>query len=324
MPTLLSRRRALIRATALATLAMPVLSRANAQPLRSLQIVVPAPPGTQPDLIARWLIEPLAQRAGVPGLVLNRPGASGALAADQVLGAAPDSGSLLLGGLDHVAYSHVNNNRRALDPLSDFIPVGAVNRDTWLLVTAADSPLSNMTSLREAARQGQTLSYASTGEGSTAHLLTARLASALGLNATHVPYKESYQPDLIAGRVGLALAPSPAVLGPVRGGKLRALATLAAQRLAGLPDVPSVAELGLKEQVFYGGLYLFAPASLGAQVPRLNEWLVQAQMLPEVVERYRAANIKPRPLSPYAVRDDIVARLHTVDAMRLAVFGKAR
>lgn len=324
MSTLLSRRQALHQAAALATLGLPTLSRANAPALRSLQIVVPAPPGTQPDLIARWLIDPLSQRAGVPGSVVNRPGASGAIAADQVLGAPPDSGSLLLGGLDHVAYSHVNNQRRALDPLSDFIPVGAVNRDTWLLVTAADSPLGDLAAWREAARQGQALTYASTGEGSTAHLLTARLIRALGLNATHVPYKESYQPDLIAGRVGFALAPTPSVLGAVRGGKLRALATLAAQRLPGLPDVPSVAELGLKDQVFYGGLYLFAPASLGAQVPRLNQWLVDAQLQPDVVERYRAANIEPTPLSTYAVRDDIVARLRMVDAMRLAVFGKAR
>lgn len=168
--------------------------------LRGLQLVVPVPPGAQPDLIARWLIEPLARRAGLPGIVVNRPGAAGALAADAVLAAAPDSGTLLLGGLDHVAYSHLNSNRRALDPLVDFVPVGAVNRDTWVVVTASDGPSRTLAALAERSRR-EPLNYASLGEGSTAHLLSARLARAAGIEAQHVPYRDPWMPDLLAGRI---------------------------------------------------------------------------------------------------------------------------
>jgi tripartite-type tricarboxylate transporter receptor subunit TctC len=143
----LDRRQALRASVALATgwaLAGRLgAARATTPPvLRTLQVMVPTPPASQPDVIARWLIEPLARLAGVPGSVVNRPGAAGAIAADAVLAAPPESGTLLLGGLDHVAYSHLNSQRRALDPFVDFVPVGSVNRDAWMVVRRGRSRTS--------------------------------------------------------------------------------------------------------------------------------------------------------------------------------------
>lgn len=292
--------------------------------IRSLQIVVPTPPGSQPDLIARWLVEPMAQRIGVAGIVVNRPGAAGAIAADAVLAAAPDSGSLLLGGLDHVAYSHLNSNRRPLDPLVDFAPVGAVNRDTWVVAAGADGPVRTLSDLVARARREGGLNYASTGEGSTAHLLSARLVRALGIDAVHVPYRDPWLPDLIAGRVQFVVAPTPALLGAVRGGRVRPLATLTDERLATLGDVPSIRELGHPDQVFFGGLFLFAPAALAGQAGRLNAALRETVTMPEMVQRYRDAAIEPVPLALPEVVDTIRQRLQLVDAMRLAVFGRTR
>jgi tripartite-type tricarboxylate transporter receptor subunit TctC len=226
----LDRRRLLRTSLALAAghaLAAPwaAVRAAGVPALRSLQLVVPAPPASQPDLIARWLIDPLSRHAGVAGQVVNRPGAAGAIAADAVLAAAPESGALLLGGLDHVAYSHLHSQRRALDPFVDFVPVGAVNRDAWVVVTSAAGPVASLAGLAERSRLDAGLNFASTGEGSTAHLLTARLARALGLAAQHVPYRDPWLPDLVAGRVHFVLAPAPAVIAQVRAGRLRALAT---------------------------------------------------------------------------------------------------
>lgn len=302
----------------------PARAARPATALKSLQIVVPAPSGTQPDILARWLIEPLSQRARVPGVVLNRPGAAGAIAADAVLSAAPETGTLLLGGLDHVAYSHLNSNRRALDPLVDFVPVGAVNRDTWVLVSTADAGLRKFSSLAELARGGPPPTYASTGEGSTAHLLTARLCQALGIDGRHVPYKDSYLPDLIAGRVDFALAPTPSVLGQIKAGRLHAAVTLTDERLPSLERVPSVREAGWPDQVFYGGLFLFAPATLAAQASHLNLWLREALQEPQIEERYRAAGIDATPIGIEEVRQAVISRLRSVDAMRLAVFGRTR
>ena len=293
-------------------------------PFKSLQIVVPAPAGTQPDLLARWLIEPLAQRAGVPGVVHNRPGAAGAIAVDAVLAAPADSGPLFLGGLDHVAYSHVLNNRRALDPLEDLLPVGAVNRDSWVLVRTADPGLRKFSTLNDLAFRRPAITYASTGEGTTAHLLMARLCQALQVDARHIPYKDSYLLDVVAGRVDAVLAPVPSVMSLLKAGRVEAVVSLTDERMALLEAVPSVREAGWPEQVFHGGLFLFAPPALGPQAALFNQWLREALQEPRIQALYRAAAIEPTPLALEEVRKSVQARLRTVDAMRQAVFGRAR
>lgn len=318
-------RRALLQWAALGPLGSVPLALSNpATPaLKGLQFVLPTPPGSQPDVIARWLIEPMALKADAPGTVLNVPGAAGALAADAVLRAAPDSGALLLGGLDHVAYSHLNSGRRALDPFVDFVPVGAVNTDTWVVATAADAPARSLQALAERSRR-ESLNYASNGEGSTSHLLAARLCKAVGIGAQHVPYKEAWMPDLIAGRVQFVVAPTPAVLPQLRAGRLLALATLTDERLSLPGQPPSMRELGWPDQVFKGGLFLFAPAALAPQAPRLNQWLLEVVAMPEIAQRYRDAAIDTAPLDLDQTAAAVRQRLQTVDAMRVAVFGRGR
>jgi len=259
----------------------------------------------------------------VAGVVLNLPGAAGALAADAVLRGSPETGPLLLGGLDHVAYSHLNSNRKALDPLTDFTPVAAVNRDTWVVATAADAPTRSLQSLIERSRR-EPLSYPSTGQGTTPHLLSARLCAALGVEAQHVPYRDPWMPDLIAGRVHFVVAPTPALLPQLRAGRLVALATLTNERLPLPGDPPTIGELGWPEQVFYGGLFLFAPASLSALAPQLNTWFRETVSAPEMVQRYKEASIEPTPLDLAATADAVRQRLQLSDAMRLAAFGKSR
>ena len=107
-----------------------------------------------------------------------------------MLRASPEAGAVLLGELDHVAYSHLNSRRRALDPFVDFVPVATVNRDTWVVAAAGDTPTRSLQALAERSRR-EPVSYASNGEGSTAHLLSARLCKAVGIDAVHVPYSGS-------------------------------------------------------------------------------------------------------------------------------------
>lgn len=317
-----ARRRLLWKCAALC--AVPA-ARAQSQPpvLQSLQLVVPTPPGSQPDVIARWLVDPMAHSAGVPGRVINMPGAAGALAADAVLRASADTGTLLLGGLDHVAYSHLNSQRRALDPFADFVPVAAVNVDHWLLVTATDTGARTLTDLVLRSRRAP-LHYASNGEGSTAHLLSARLCKAVGIAADHVPYKDTWMPDLVAGRIDFALAPTPAVLPQLRGGRLQAVATLSDERLALPGTPPTLRELGWPEQSFNGGLFLFAPAALAPLAHMLNTWLREAVQRPAIVQHFRAAAIEPLPLDLQQTAATVRQRLQKVDAMRMDAFGRSR
>lgn len=317
-------RRHFLRAGLGGACALTLLRRAHgATTLKSLQLIVPAPPGSQPDQIARWLEAPLTRHSGLTVTVVNRPGAAGAIAADAVLAAPPEAGALLLGGLDHVAYSHAHGNRRPLDPFVDFVPVGAVNRDTWMVVAGTAQP-GALPALAELSRRQGGLHYASNGEGSTAHLLAARLCKSLGIDAQHVPYRDPWMPDLISGRIHFAVAPTPAVLGGVRAGRVQALAALTDRRLAVAPQVPTVVELGNPEQVFYGGLFLFAPAALTEHALRLNAWLLDAMGQPDVVQQYTQAGIEPTPLALEDAQHAVRQRLHAVDGMRLAVFGRAR
>jgi tripartite-type tricarboxylate transporter receptor subunit TctC len=315
-------RREIIRQLLMAALAGVASSTRAAGPsLRSLQLVVPTPPGTQPDLVARLLIAPMALSAGVPGVVLNRPGAAGAIAADTVLAAPAETGSLLLSGLDAVAYSHLNSERRRLDPFVDFVPVGAASRDTWLLVVPKDSSIGTVADLVDASRRSS-LNYASGGEGSTPHLLSARFVRDLGIAAMHVPYKQSFLPDLVAGRIDFVIAPTPAVLPQVRSGQLKALASLTDERLEIAADIPTIRELGRADQVFYAGLFIFAPSTLSARAGDINRWLLDAVSQPAIKARYREAGIEPVEQDVAQVREAVADRLRTVDAMREAVFGR--
>ena len=144
------------------------------------------------------------------------------------------------------------------------------------------------------------------------------------IEAAHIPYKDSYLPDLIAGRIDFVVAPTPALLAQVNGGRLRALATLSDERLSELHAVPSVRELGLPDQVFYGGLFLFATAALSAHGPRINGWLVETLRQSDIAALYRDAAIEPTPLNLEETRQAVVERLRVVDAMRVAVLGRAR
>jgi tripartite-type tricarboxylate transporter receptor subunit TctC len=318
-------RRALLKLAALSPLATAPFAKATqaAPALKGLQFVVPTPPGSQPDVIARWLIEPLAGKAGVPGAVLNVPGAAGALAADTVLQAGPDSGTLLLGGLDHVAYSHLNSARRALDPFKDFIPVATVNSDTWVVATGSGAAMPTFQALVERSRR-EPLNYASTGEGSTAHLLAARLSAAAGITAQHVPYKDPWMPDLIAGRIHFVVAPTPAVLPQLRAGRLSALATLTDERLPVVGQAPSIRELGWPEQVFKGGLFLFAPSGMAPHAAPLNQWFREVVAMPEIIQRYKDVAIETVPADLTDTAAVVRKRLEAVDAMRMAVFGRSR
>ncbi|MET0509631.1 MAG: tripartite tricarboxylate transporter substrate-binding protein [Burkholderiaceae bacterium] len=131
-------------------------------------------------------------------------------------------------------------------------------------------------------------------------------------------------PDLIAGRIDFVVTPTPAVVAPVRGGRLRALASLSAARLPQFGELPAIGELGWPDQTFAGGLFLFAPAALRPLAPSINRWWRDAVTRPEVVGHFREAALETAPLDLEQTRLAVVERLATVDAMRVAVFGRAR
>jgi tripartite-type tricarboxylate transporter receptor subunit TctC len=146
----------------------------------------------------------------------------------------------------------------------------------------------------------------------------------MGIDAQHVPYRDPWMADLVAGRIQFVVAPTPAVLPQLRAGRLLALASLTAERLPLPGDPPSIRELGAPDQVFHGGLFLFAPAALSPMAPQLNGWFRDVLATPDIQQRYRDAAIDALPLDLAATGALVRQRLQAVDAMRLAVFGKTR
>ena len=242
-----------------------------AYPSRPLRLVVPFPAGTSPDVIARLWSERFSRAVGQPVTVDNRPGAGTIIAAQQVANAPADGYTLFW----------TVNNTFSINPFiykklpyknDDFVPITQILSVPFVLVVAPDSPLRTLSDLvRRARSQPGVLSYASPGVGTSPHVIMARLLSTAGAQMTHVPYKDSFVPDVMAGRIDAVFDASTTAIQMVKDGKLRALAVSSADRLADLGDVPTVAETyaGFRAESWHG---VFAPKAVPDAVVRfVNE-----------------------------------------------------
>ncbi|MEJ6023820.1 Bug family tripartite tricarboxylate transporter substrate binding protein [Ramlibacter sp. PS4R-6] len=274
-----------------ATLALAApLAHAQAWPDKSVRIMVGASPGGGTDILARMLAEKFAADFKQPVVVENRPGASNTIAADVTAHATPDGTTLLLATNTGQAIApHLLKLK--FDPLKDLQPIGLVAVMPNVLVVAANSPYKSVKDVAAAmaAKPGQ-LKYASSGVGSTQHIAGAAFALATNTQAIHVPYKGSSQAhvDVISGEVTMMFDSTSSAMSQIRAGNLRALAVTADQRSAELPDVPTLAESGIKGadvQTWYA-LYVTAGSPKPA-VDTLTAELAKVLKLPDVQSRIR-------------------------------------
>ncbi len=243
-------------------------------PARPVTLVIPFPPGGGTDIIARTLAVRLQERLGRAFVIENRPGAGGLIGTQQVAKAAPDGYTYVIGITNTFAINPSFYKSLPYDPVKDFQPISLLAIGPHVLVIHPDTPART---IREYIDYGRTqkgkLSYASYGNGSTAHLITEMFKEQNGLDFVHVPYKgiPPALADLMAGRVTLLVSSTAPAVPLIQAGRLRALAIYGDRRLESLPEVPTMQELGFKDtnlQIWYG---LFAPA--GTPMPiavRLN------------------------------------------------------
>jgi tripartite-type tricarboxylate transporter receptor subunit TctC len=310
---------------AAAAIAAPVAAQFPARPVK---IVVGVPPGSTPDLVARTVAERMGPELGQPVVVENRPGAGSTIATETVARAPADGYTLIVSGCsgDGIVYGFVMTGRVPFDPFTDFTPVGRVMRDHWVV---AVSPSLGVGSLKELVALGKskpgTLTFPSPGTGTSQHLQAERFRLRVGMDATHVPYKDSPFPDLIAGRVSYAVQSSAAVVPHIKSGKLKGLAVLSTERLASLPDVPTAAEAGLPDLIYNAGVCLYAPGGTPkAVVARLNAALNTAEATDAVKQRFADLGVEAVTSSPEDTASFITGLMALVDELRTAVFGKAR
>ncbi len=269
------------------------IAHAQTFPSRPVRILVPAPPGSSPDIRARQIAPKLQEALGQPFVVENRPGGGGAglIAAREAARAAPDGHTLLLALINSAIFDALSP-----DPCcrlnQELVPI---SRFTMTPLVAVINPSVPASSLRELIDFGKakpgSITYGSAGPGSSSQLVASWLESETGVKMLEIPYKgvNAELPDLIAGQVMAAFVVPQVVVAPIKAGKLRALAVLSDKRLAGLPDVPTSAEAGLPgvEAVVWNGI--FAPAGTPRPVVDvLHRELVKAYNSPDIKAQVEA------------------------------------
>ena len=230
----------------LGAVTLPAAAQAT-WPQKPIQLVVPFPAGGGTDIIARTVAQRLAPRLGQPIVIENRPGASGVIGTQLVQKAVPDGYTLVLGVTNTHAVNPTYFKSLPYDAQKDFQPVSLLAVGPHVLVVNANTPAKSLTELVALLKsQPGKHSFASYGNGSTAHLLGEMMRDADKLEYTHVPYKgiPPALQDLLGERVTLLYSTTAAALPHIRSGKLRALAVTSEKRLDLLPDVPTMSELG--------------------------------------------------------------------------------
>jgi tripartite-type tricarboxylate transporter receptor subunit TctC len=274
---------------------------AQSYPSRPVRMVIPLSPGGFADVPGRILASRLSALLGYNVFVENRAGAGGTIGADFVAKSAPDGYTLLFTGTPHVISAWVYK-KLPYDPLKDFEPVALVASGPYVLVVNPQLPVKSVRELIAAAKaQPGQIDYASSGNGSAQHLVSALFASMAGIQLNHVPYKGSgpAMQDLLGGQVKVSFAGIPNVLPHVKAGRLRALAVSTPQRSPDLPQVPTVAEAGVPGYQATLWLNLAAPAGTPADiVQRLYAETARALQDAELQQSFRAAGVEASLMSP--------------------------
>ena len=267
--------RIMLAAGVIASALLPAHVSAQATwPSRTIRMVVPFAPPSSTDDIARMLATKLSVRLGQTVVVDNKGGAGGSIGTDIVAKSAPDGYTMLFISTSVVTAS-ASGKKLPYDPVKDLEPIGELAGAPFAVVVSNDlkaTTLSEFISLARAQPTG--ISYATGGVGSITHLGTELLASVARLQLVHVPYKSLTLafPDILTGRIQMALPVLSAATPQIRAGKLRGLAVTSLQRSPNLPDLPTAAEAGLPgfELVAWWGT--LGPARMPAPiVKRLNE-----------------------------------------------------
>lgn len=296
----MKRRQLLLSTAAAAATALPLAVRAQAAwPARTIRIVVPFTPGGTTDFVTRLVATEAAKSLGQTIVVENKPGAGTVIGVDNVAKSGPDGYSFVT-----VANSFCVNatliRKLPYDSRKDLRPVALMGLSEHVLATHPGSGIKTVADIVAQAKAGKKLSYASFGNGTSAHLAGEMLRTQLGLDIVHVPYKGQAPAlaDLLGGQVSMMFGNWPEFRSHVQSGKLVAVGMATAKRSVYAPDVPTLTEQGLKvESNSWNGL--LAPAGVPDDiVQRMNAAVADAMKAPALMAAFQKGGIEAKTGTP--------------------------
>ena len=303
-----------ILAAAFVTAATAHVFAAQSQPTypdKPIRVIALSSAGSGPDIVGRLIGAKLTDAWGQQVIVDTRPGASGIIGSEIAARAAPDGHTLVIITSQAVIVSQMYDKLN-YDLVKDFAPITMIGSTPFIL---AVHPAVQAHSVKElialvTSKPGQ-FRYGSGGSGSPPHLSFEILKSMTGMNVQHVPYKgvTPAMTDTIAGQVHMLISVIPAILGSVRGGRLRALGVTSAQRSPLVPEIPAIAET-VAGYEFIGWYSMFAPAKTPpAIIAKLNTEIVKAVRSPEMRERFSDIGIDPMTSTPKELATYLAAQM---------------
>ncbi|MDB5880438.1 MAG: transporter substrate-binding protein [Ramlibacter sp.] len=270
---------------------------AQAWPTKPIKLVVAYPPGGVSDSVARTIADKLSPGLGVPVVIDNKAGASGAIGVDAIAKSAPDGYTVGFSAVSPLALSpHLG--KLPFDPKKDLVPVVSVMYSPVLLLATPATDAKDFKSLMDAARSKPgAVRWSTSGPASLGHIMLEQLKSTARVDITHVPYRGGGQmiTDAMGGQFEiLSINSGPAIVQQVKAGKLRALAVGAPARMDSLPQVPTLAELGFAAANMTSTFGIFAPAGTPAAIiERFNAQFNKVLAMPDVRAKLIAADNVP-------------------------------
>ena len=300
-----------LKMVAIVLLGVAVGGEASAQawPTKPIRLISPFSAGSTVDLQARLLAIPLAEILGQPVIVEDKAGAGGAIGLDFVAKSPPDGYTIGIGTTGPMTINpYLIGSSVPYDPNKDFAPIGQYGIGPNVIVINASVPAKTLPELIALAKaKPGTISYASSsGIGSTAHLAGELLGSVAGIDIVYIPYKGNAEgvTALLSNQVQMAISGLPPMIAHVQSGKLRPLAVTGPTRMAQLPDVPTVTEIGFKEidvSAWYG--VVAAAGTPPDIVNKLADAFAKAIARPEIRDRFLATGTEPFVTSPKQFAD---------------------
>lgn len=264
----LSRRSVLFTVAAGLSAALGSAAFADTWPARPIKMIVPFPAGGGTDIITRELTNKLTG-SGYNFVIDNKPGSGGNLGVDAAAKAPADGYTFVMGQTSNLAINPTLYSKLPYDPQKDLTPVSLVASSPLVIVASANSPFKTLADVVKAAKaKPGSVNFASSGNGTVAHLAAESFQKQAGIKLTHIPYKGAAQgvTDVISGEVQLYVSSVPTLIGHIKNGKMRALAVTSLKRVDDLPDVPTISESGYKgfEAVTWFGV--LGPAHLPKEI----------------------------------------------------------